>query len=67
MEGSRYTVPWLESYIEEIWRIMGKDFWPYGLQANRHVLEAYIRYLHEQHLNESLIRVEELFASNTID
>lgn len=67
MEGGLYTVPWLEPYIEEIWKTMGKDFWPYGLQANRHVLETYIRYLHEQHLIGRLIPVEELFASNTLD
>ncbi|MGH7890383.1 MAG: ABC transporter substrate-binding protein, partial [Thermodesulfobacteriota bacterium] len=42
MEGSLYTVPWLERYIEKIWKTMGKDFWPYGLHANRHVLETYI-------------------------
>ncbi len=67
MEGCRYTVPWLESYIEEIWKIMGRDFWSYGIQANHHVLETYIRYLYEQHLIERPIPVEELFASNTAD
>lgn len=67
MEGGRYTVPWLESYVEEIWKTMGKDFWPYGLQANHHALETYIRYLYEQHLIERPIPIEELFASNTVD
>jgi 4,5-dihydroxyphthalate decarboxylase len=66
MEGSRHTVPWLEPYIEEIWRAMGKDYWPYGLEANRHVLETYIRYLHDQHLIERLIPIEEFFAPNAL-
>ena len=67
MEGGRYMLPWLESYMEEIWEIMGEDFWPYGLEANRHALETYMRYLHEQHLTERHIPIEELFAPNTID
>jgi 4,5-dihydroxyphthalate decarboxylase len=67
MEGSLYTVPWLESHIEKICNVMGKDFWPYGLRANRHVLETHIRYLREQHLIRRLISAEELFAPNTVD
>jgi len=67
MEGSRYTVPWLEQHIEEIWQTMGEDFWPYGLAANRHVLETYVRYLHEQRLIDRLIPLEELFAANALD
>lgn len=67
MEGLRYTVPWLDSYMEEVWRIMGQDFWPYGLKANRHVLETYIQYLHEQHLIDRVIPAEELFAKNALD
>lgn len=67
MEGSRYTVPWLEPHIEEIWQTMGEDFWPYGLAANRQVLETYVRYLHEQRLIDRLIPIEELFAPNALD
>ena len=67
MEGLRYTVPWLDSYMEEVWKVMGQDFWPYGLKANRHVLKTYIQYLYEQHLIDRVIPAEELFAKNALD
>ncbi len=67
MEGTRYSVPWLEPHMEEVWRTMGEDFWPYGLEPNRHVLETYVRYLHEQQLIDRLMPIEELFAPNVQD
>jgi len=53
--------------MEEIWQMMGEDFWPYGLETNRHVLETYVRYLHEQQLIDRLMPIEELFAPNVQD
>jgi 4,5-dihydroxyphthalate decarboxylase len=67
MEGGRYAVPWLEAHLEEIWRTMGEDFWPYGLEPNRHVLETYLGYLHQQRLIDKPLPVEELFAPNAQD
>jgi 4,5-dihydroxyphthalate decarboxylase len=67
MEGLRYTIPWLDSWMAEVQEVMGEDFWPYGLEANRRVLETYVRYLHEQHLLERVVPVEELFAPNALD
>jgi 4,5-dihydroxyphthalate decarboxylase len=67
MERLRYTVPWLDFHVEDLWRTMGQDFWPYGLKSNRHVLETYIQYLYEQHLLDRRPAVEELFAPNALD
>jgi len=67
MERLRYTVPWLDSHVEDLWRTMGQDFWPYGLKANTHALETYIQYLSEQHLIDRKPAFEELFARNALD
>jgi 4,5-dihydroxyphthalate decarboxylase len=53
--------------VEELWRTMGQDFWPYGLKANQHALETYIQYLSEQHLIDRKPAFEELFARNALD
>ena len=44
----KYTLPWLFSDLEEIDDTFGGDPWPYGYPANRHVLETFAQYLHEQ-------------------
>jgi 4,5-dihydroxyphthalate decarboxylase len=45
--------------------LMGKDFWPYGIEANRVGLETFVRYLVEQGMIKEEIPVEELFAEST--
>lgn len=60
------TLPWLSWEREELRKIFGADWWPYGIEANRHVLEHLIRYMGEQGLLTRPIKVEEVFAPNVI-
>jgi len=59
------SVPWLLAEIEETRELMGWDYWPYGVDENRHVLEEMTRYSHEQGLTSRQLSVDELFAPNT--
>ena len=34
-------------------QLMGEDFWPYGVEANRKTLETFLRYAAEQGLNRA--------------
>lgn len=62
-----YTLPWLRVEMEELKAIFGPDWWPYGIEPNRHTLETLIRYMREQGLIEKLMmKVEDLFAPNVI-
>ena len=45
----------------------GDDPFPYGLKANRPMLELIIEYSHEQGLTSKKMKVEELFAQSTLD
>ena len=57
-------IPFLPSVMEETRQLFGPDFWPYGLNANRKVLEKLILYAHQQGLSPRMMPVEELFAEN---
>jgi 4,5-dihydroxyphthalate decarboxylase len=59
-------VPWLTAQIEETRREMGEDWWPYGLEANRAVLDTFLRYHHEQGLSKRRLAPEDLFARETL-
>jgi len=65
--GLHSILPWAGDYIEEIRELMGKDFWPYGVESNRKPLETFIRYCHEQGLSQRKMQIEELFAKETLD
>jgi len=46
---------------------MGEDWWPYGLEPNRKVLDTFLRYHHEQGLSKRRLQPEELFARETLE
>lgn len=58
----RVMLPWLIPGLEEARALLGDDYWSYGLAANRHVLETFLRYHHDQGLSRRLYEPEELFA-----
>lgn len=63
----KITLPWLNSHVEETEKIMGRDFWSYGLQPNEHVLRTFLRYHHEQGLSKRLLEPRELFAPEALE
>jgi 4,5-dihydroxyphthalate decarboxylase len=60
-------LPWLNSHVEDTRREMGEDWWSYGLAPNRHVLETFLRYHHEQGLSAQQLSVDALFAPEALE
>jgi len=59
-------LPWLVEHVEETRRAMGADWWSYGLEPNRKVLETFLRYHHTQGLSPRRLKPEDLFAPETL-
>ncbi len=59
-------LPWLVAEAEEEREIFNGNIWPYGVEENYMVLDKFLQYHFEQGLSERRVRVEELFAPNTI-
>ncbi len=55
-------LPWQAAHVEEARRELGEDWWPYGFEPNRRVLETFLRYHHQQGLSKRRLKAEELFA-----
>ena len=62
-----YMLPWMSEEIESTRALMGDDWWPYGLEANRRPLETFLRYAAAQGLAAKELAVEDLFAKETLD
>ena len=58
---SRYPVPWLPNYIEDLEALFGPDLFPFGIEANRPTLEAFLQYSFEQGIAKRRVRPEEIF------
>ena len=63
--ASKVTLPFIDEYLHAARRLMGNDFWSYGLQANRHVLEVFLRRHHAEGLSPRMLRPEDLFHPST--
>ena len=66
--ATKVTLPFVEEQLGAARKLMGEDFWPYGLtEANRKVLETFCDSHHAQGLSERRVNVEELFHPSTLE
>lgn len=61
------SLPWGVADFAEARALMGEDYWSYGLEPNRHLLEAFTRYHHEQGLSQREVSPDEMFAPAACD
>ncbi len=63
----KYMLAWSIAEMEEERALFGDNPWPYGLEANEHVLETLVQYAYEQGLIKKKLDVKSLFAPNTVE
>lgn len=54
--------PWFSKLFAENRALLGEDWWPYGLDANRKAVDTFLRYHHEQGLSERLLTSDDIFV-----
>lgn len=54
-------------YLAKTREIFGHDPFPYGVRANREMLQTIIDYSHQQGLTREKLRIEDLFAPSTLE
>jgi 4,5-dihydroxyphthalate decarboxylase len=60
-------LPWQTAAVEDAVAAMGPDWWSYGFEANKAVLETFLRYHHEQGLSPRRLDAASLFAPQTLE
>ena len=60
-------LPWLTKLIGDNRDLLGHDWWPYGIDANRAAIDAVLRYHHEQGLTDRRFTVEDVFVPCLLD
>jgi 4,5-dihydroxyphthalate decarboxylase len=61
------SLPWSVAEYDRLRRVMGEDFWSYGVESNRRVLETLARYSYDQGLSIRQLPVDEMFVPSTYD
>lgn len=63
----RFPIPWMADIAARTADLFGADFWPYGIEANRVTLDAFLGFAHEQGVCRRRLSVEELFPPSVRD
>jgi 4,5-dihydroxyphthalate decarboxylase len=65
--ATKVMLPFVEEQLKAARELMGHDFWSYGVDPNRKVLETFLRHHHSQGLSSRRLSVEELFHPATLE
>jgi 4,5-dihydroxyphthalate decarboxylase len=65
--ATKVTLPFIEEQLRGTHAFMGDDYWSYGVPANRHVLESFVRHHHAQGISSRVVEVDELFHPGTLE
>lgn len=63
--AAKATLPFVEDQVLAVRRLMGEDYWPYGLGPNRRVIEAFLAHHRRQGLSSGSLTPEDLFHPTT--
>jgi 4,5-dihydroxyphthalate decarboxylase len=67
MSATKVTLPWPEVGVEDAVRLMGEDFWRYGIAENAKDIETLARYSFEQGLAMRTLSAEEIFHPSVFE
>jgi 4,5-dihydroxyphthalate decarboxylase len=65
--ATKVTLPFVEEQLRAARQLMGHDFWSYGIEPNRVVLDTFLRHHHAQGLSPRRLQPEELFHPATLE
>lgn len=63
--ASQISLPLMEETARDMVAMMGPDLWPYGVEANAHVLDSFLGQHFAQGLSKRRLAVDELFHPAT--
>jgi 4,5-dihydroxyphthalate decarboxylase len=59
-------LPWYSQELEDTQSLMGRNFYPYGIEKNRKALETLFRYSHNQGLANRVLTIDEVFLPGSL-
>ena len=59
------TLPFVEDQLIAARRLMGDDYWSYGVDANQHVIDTFLEHHRSQGLSAGDLKARDLFHPST--
>jgi 4,5-dihydroxyphthalate decarboxylase len=62
--ASRVPLPWATHFTDQQQKLLGADYFPYGIEPNRVTLEAFLKWTFEQGITQRQLAPEDLFPES---
>jgi len=61
------VTPWFSKLFDDNRRLLGEDWWPYGVRANLKAVDTFLRYHYEQGLSRRRLTSRDIFVPEFLD
>ena len=61
------SLPWYGQELDETRKIMGDNYYSYGIDVNKHILEKICHYTYDQGLSDSKLSIKDLFHKSGLE
>ncbi len=65
--ATKVTMPFVEDHLSEAKKLMGDNFWSYGINGNEATINTFLDHHHRQGLSSRRVMIEELFPKNAAE
>ncbi|MCC3305253.1 ABC transporter substrate-binding protein [Sneathiella sp. HT1-7] len=65
--ATKVTMPFVEDHLNEAKKLMGENFWSYGINGNEAALNTFLDHHHRQGLSSRRVTIDELFPKNVAE
>jgi 4,5-dihydroxyphthalate decarboxylase len=67
MSACKITMPFVDERLQKDKELMGRNFWPYGIEENGHVLNSFFTSHHAQGLSKRVVTIGEMFDESMLE
>jgi 4,5-dihydroxyphthalate decarboxylase len=67
MSACKITMPFVDERLQKDRALMGQDFWSYGIDKNKHVLNSFFAAHHAQGLSKRVVAIDEMFHESMLE
>ena len=65
--ATKVMLPFVEEQLVAAKRLMGEDYWSYGVAPNRKTIESFLKHHNAQGLSKGLVTIDQLFFPSTYE
>src|SRR5579863_7575695 len=67
MSACKITMAFVDERLQKDRMLMGNDFWSYGIEKNKHVIDSFFAAHHAQGVSKRVVTIDEMFEASVLE